>query len=99
MRINAVQDYPLCGSVSKMPPALLALLTVAISFAKCDNFELQVAQRSQTDRAAGRVSYGQKLEDRNWETVLKDIIVLSSTTVTYRLWLAKKPKSAKKNTK
>jgi len=30
---------------------------------------VQVAQLSQRDRAAGWVSYGEKVEDWNWETI------------------------------
>ena len=44
---------------------------------------IQVAQLSQRCRAAGWVSYGQKWEDWNWETIFTDIISLYSTTVTY----------------
>ena len=42
----------------------------------------QVAQLSQTDRAAGWVSYRQKWKT-NWETIFMDIIGLYSTTATY----------------
>ena len=44
---------------------------------------LQVAQLSQRDRAAGWVSNGQKVEDWNWETIFTGSIGLYSTTVTY----------------
>jgi len=44
---------------------------------------IQVAQQSQTDRAAGWVSYGQKLKTGTGRQYFTDIIGLSSTTVTY----------------
>jgi len=42
----------------------------------------QVAQLSQRDRAAGWVSYGQKLKTVNGKQYFTDIIGLSSTTMT-----------------
>jgi len=43
---------------------------------------VQIAQLSQRDRAAGRVSYGQKSKTGTGRQYFTDIIGLSSTTVT-----------------